>query len=82
MKVTDKRTPNTNAKEFGEVPVGTVFEFPIGSEGAEYYRFCMKIESSDYDNNTIDVEDCTTFYTAPNEKIHELNAHLVIEGRE
>ena len=79
MKVVDERIP-TATKEFGGVPVGTVFEFPTGSEGAEYYRTCMKINSADYDDNTIDLEDCTIFYTEADEKIHVLNAQLVIKG--
>ena len=79
MKIVDKRTP-TATKEFGELPIGTVFEFPSGSEGAEFGA-CMKIASSDFEDNSIDLEGCVVFTTEPNEKIHELNAHLVIEGR-
>ena len=80
MTIVDKRTL-VATKEFGELPIGTVFEFPADAEVAEYYSACMKINSADCDDNTIDLEDCHIFSMGPNEKVCELNAHLVIEGR-
>lgn len=81
MKIIDKRTL-TATKDFGELPIGTVFEFPVGSQQAECFGICMKINSADCDDNTIDLEDCTIFNTEADTKVYELNAHLVIEGRE
>ena len=78
MKITDKRI-STAIKEFGELPIGTVFEFPRGSEQAEYSGVCMKIASADWDDNAIDLEDYGIFTLTPNIKVCELNAHLVIE---
>lgn len=81
MKVVDKRAP-TATKEFGELPIGAVFEFPVDSEKAEYFGVCMKIASADCDENAFDLEDCCTFSLEANTQVCELNAHLVIEGRE
>lgn len=80
MKIVDKRTL-TATKEFGELPIGTIFEFPMSSEKADYFSICMKVNSADCDNNTIDLEDCSIFDTEADTKVCELNAHLVIEGR-
>jgi hypothetical protein len=80
MKILDKRT-TTATKEFGELPIGAVFEFPMNDGHAEWFGICMKINSADRDNNAIDLEDCHLFSMPPNVKVCELNAHLVIEGR-
>ena len=79
MEITDKRT-STETKEFGELPIGTVFEFPRGSQKAEEFGICMKIATADWDDNAIDLEDCGIFTLEANVKVCELNAHLVIEG--
>lgn len=79
MTIVDKRTAAT--KEFGELPIGAVFELPASNGQAEWFGICMKINSANRDNNAIDLEDCHLFSMPPNEEICELNAHLVIEGR-
>ena len=79
MTIIDKRTL-TATKEFKELPIGAVFEFPSDSEGAEFGA-CMKIASSVSNDNTLELEGCVIFTTPFNEKVCELNAHLVIEGR-
>jgi hypothetical protein len=79
MEIIDKRT-SIATREFGELPIGTVFEFPSGSEGAEF-RACIKIETADTEDNTFDLEGSVMFTTYPDEKVCVLNAHLVIEGR-
>ena len=81
MKIIDKRPP-TATKEFGELLIGTIFEFPVGSDKADYFGICMKINSADCDDNTIDLEDGTIFDTEADTNVCELNAHLIIEGRE
>ena len=79
MEIIDKRN-STATKEFSELPVGAVFEFPAGKY-AECYGICMKIETADTKDNTFDLKDCSIFDTEANTKVCELNAHLVIEGR-
>ena len=81
MKIVDKRTM-TATEEFGELPIGAVFEYPVGSRENDWYNACLKINSADCDDNAFDLEDGTTFTVAPNVQVCELNAHLVIEGRE
>lgn len=80
MKVIDKRT-STTTKDFDDLPIGTVFEFPEGSEKAEDFGICMKIASTEWDDNVIDLEDCGVFTLKAKVKVCELNAHLTIEGR-
>lgn len=78
MKVIDKRTIAT--KEFGELPIGAVFEFPAGRY-AECYGICMKIDSANCMFNAFDFKDHCIFAAEANVKVCELNANLVIEGR-
>ena len=81
MTIVDKRNVAAT-KEFGELPIGAVFEFPAGSREADWFDICMKIATADCDDNTLDLEDNGgTLTVAPNTKVCELNAHLVIEGR-
>ena len=80
MTIVDKRAL-TATKEFGELPIGAVFEFPTGSKEAKEVGICMKIASADWDDNAIDLEDCGVFTLAPNVRVCKLNAQLVIEGR-
>lgn len=81
MTIVDKRTL-TAPKEFGELPIGAVFEFPRDSDKADYFGICMKILSADCDENAFDLEDCCVFSLEANAQVCGLNAHLVIEGRE
>ena len=81
MTIIDKRI-STQTKEFGELPIGAVFEFPVDSDKADYFGICMKIFSADCDENAFDLEDCCVFSLDANTQVCELNAHLVIEGRE
>lgn len=78
MEIIDKRTC-TATTEFSELPIGTVFEFPKGSEQAEYLGICMKIETADTEDNTFDLEERVVFTTYPDKKVHILKARLVIE---
>lgn len=80
MEIVDKRNL-TATKEFGELPIGAVFEIPVTNEKADWFGICMKINSAVSKDNTIDLEDCCTATVMPHEKVYELNAHLVIEGR-
>lgn len=79
MTIIDKRTAAT--KEFGELPIGAVFEFPASSGQAEWFGVCMKIVSEDCDDNAFDFKDCCLFTLEANAQVCELNAHIVIEGR-
>ena len=80
MKIIDKRLLTTPT-EFDELTIGAIFEFPAGSEKAEYFGACMKIASSEYEDNAFDLEDHCIFHLKHNIQVCELNAHLVIEGR-
>lgn len=73
MKVVDKR-PRPIEKEFGELPIGAVFEFLV--DGGTF----MKIDTADTEENAIDLADCSLFCVSPSDLVFELNAHLVVEG--
>ena len=73
MLVVDKR-PIPNDKEFGELPIGAVFQF------SEDSSVLMKIDSADTEENTIDLGDCSRFSSSPSDLVIELNAYLTIEG--
>lgn len=73
MKVVDKRlTPQV--KEFGLLPIGTVFEHP--EDGGVF----MKIGAACEEDNAIDLIGCSLFHVYPNNTVIELNAHLEVEG--
>ena len=72
MRILDKRTP-TATKTFCELPVGAVFQI------AEF-DYYMKIATSDFDDNAVDLEDGSLFHCQNDEEVYILNAHLVVEG--
>ena len=81
MNIIDKR-PLTTPTTFDELPTGAVFEFPKSNENAEWFGVCMKIASSEYDDNAFDLSDNCIFHLEDNTEVCELNAHLVVERKE
>lgn len=76
MKIIDKRTPTADT-EFGKVSVGTVFECVLNGKVV----LCLKIRPLSWVENTFCFDDGQNIGLGLTHKIHELNAHLVIEGR-
>ena len=80
MKIIDQRTMAAT-EEFGELPIGAVFEFPESSEAAGYFGPCMKIAAAVSEDNAFDLKDSCILSLPHNESVCALNAHLVIEGK-
>lgn len=72
MLVVDKR-PTPIEKNFDELPVGAVFEFPDGG-------IYMKINVEGIEETAIDIEGYFMCYVSPSDLVIELNAYLTVEG--